>query len=82
MTNTSSSFFETQQFNAIIMTVLGFIGLFLSATVHSFEYVTEDWANVLQGFFFILSITSFVIALIAVHKSYDEDKQIATDSSV
>jgi len=82
MTNISISFFETQQFNAIAFIVLGFLFIFIGSFIPSYFTINPMNEDVMIWFFMILGVTSFIMALICVHKSYDEDKKNATDSSV
>lgn len=78
MTNISISFFQTQQFNAIAFIVLGFIIMFIGTMIPNTFEVDPQYADVIIWFLMILSVTCFILALVCVHKSYEDDKKNAT----
>ncbi len=82
MTNSSISFFETQQFNAIIFIVLGFICMFIGTMVTDIFYDYTEFNDVLIWFFMILAVTFLILSLVCVHKSYEEDEKNATNTSM
>jgi len=82
MTNSSISFFETQQFNAIIFIVLGFISMFIGTMIPDIFSVDAQYQEVIVWLFMILAVTCFILALVCVHKSYEEDKKNAPNTSM
>lgn len=78
MTNSFISFFETQQFNAIAFIVLGFMGMFIGTMIPNIFEVNPEYEDVIVWLFMILSVTSFILALVCVHKSYEDDNKNAT----